>query len=562
MEHQSHPSIEFRHVPMVPGVLSDLEQLRPALLRDVAMRTRDDFHVDTPDLERVLSEALYNERYRLKHKKRLWLRPGADEILWKRVQNGLLKPAAEVDRAILLEQVIDHYAEEIGGHFDSRVYRVASRVTPVALSFLLNTGMKRLLPWKGIESLRDCIHIVGEVPLLQKLATRGTVLLVPTHQSNFDSLLIGYALHLMSLPPFAYGAGLNLFSNPLIGYFLRKLGSYTVDRQKQNAIYKQTLKNYSVRSLRAGIHSIFFPGGGRSRSGSVETRIKLGLLGTGLDAQLENMQRGHLDSRVYVVPMVMSYHFVLEASALIEDYLADVGKHRFLLEPDVGNQLLKILGFAWKVFSSRSAITVRVGRPLDIFGNFVDDDGTSIGPQGLRVDHARWLTTRGELRAEPERDAEYTRQLGGRLLERYYRENTAIASHLVAFVLFETLRKKYQDFDLFRFLRLRQDQRSLLRTEFMQAATHYHERLMQLVSQEQIRVAPELMTSDMERWVNYGVQQLGLFHEGGVVKMRDDVVTTTDLRLLYYYRNRLAGYGLSLLADQSPGSTDGKGFLV
>ncbi len=49
--------------------------------------------------------------------------------------------------------------------------------------------------------------------------------------------------------------------------------------------------------------------------------------------------------------------------------------------------------------------------------------------------------------------------------------------------------------------------------------------------------------------------------------MEDGTVTTEDLTLLYYYRNRLSGYGLSYLADpevdlRNPGRTDEKGFLV
>ena len=52
---------------------------------------------------------------------------------------------------------------------------------------------------------------------------------------------------------------------------------------------------------------------------------------------------------------------------------------------------------------------------MDIFGNFVDEEGRSIGPNGTTIDPARWLTTRGELRTEPQRDQEYVRELGGRL---------------------------------------------------------------------------------------------------------------------------------------------------
>src|SRR6185436_15185158 len=99
------------------------------------------------------------------------------------------------------------------------------------------------------QSLQSRLHILGEVPSLQKLAKKGTILLVPTHQSNIDSVLIGYVIYLMSLPPFAYGAGLNLFTNPVLSFFMSRLGSYTVDRQKNNTIYKEVLKNYSTEIL-------------------------------------------------------------------------------------------------------------------------------------------------------------------------------------------------------------------------------------------------------------------------------------------------------------------------
>jgi hypothetical protein len=36
----------------------------------------------------------------------------------------------------------------------------------------------------------------------------------------------------------------------------------------------------------------------------------------------------------YIVPMVMSYHFVLEAASLIEDHLAEAGRHRFIITDD------------------------------------------------------------------------------------------------------------------------------------------------------------------------------------------------------------------------------------
>jgi glycerol-3-phosphate O-acyltransferase len=564
----SHPSIRFQQLPIIPGPLFDMEQKRAGLLADVIQKTKEDLS-DT-SLEVALGEALYSERFRMKRESFNPFTRGRvkrDRKLWSQVQAGLLKPGAEVDRKELLNQVISHYAEEIGGHFDPRFYPFATRAVPWFFSWLLNAAsVQRFLPWGMTESLSSRLHIVGEVPALQKLVNQGTILLVPTHQSNIDSVVVGYVIYMMSLPPFAYGAGLNLFSNPVLGFFMSRLGSYTVDRQKRNEIYKHTLKNYSTRILKEGIHSIFFPGGGRSRSGAIESKVKLGLLGTGLEAQIDLIRAGDPNKKVYIVPMVTSYHFVLEAGSLIEDYLEESGKSRFIESSDESWQIKKVIGFFWKFFSSPSAVTVRIGKPLDVFGNFVDENGQSIGPNGTVIDPEKWLTTGGELKRDIQRDNEYTRELGERLSERFHKENTVLTSHLVAFVVFETLRKKYPDFDLFRFLRLSLEQRSLPFSQFLAAAEIYHAKILDYANRGELFISDELRTSDTKAWVKDGIKYLGYLHDVAVVKLRGDVICTEDMNLLYYYRNRLAGYGLSLLCEKIGSPTlrqnDKQGFLA
>ena len=556
----SHPVIRFQQIPIVPGPLTHLEKIRPQLLSEVFEKTEEDFSGASLDI--LLGEALYSERLRLKRTQSHFFtrsRLKKDFRLWNQIHSGLLKPAAEVDRKILLEQVIRHYAGEIGGHFDSRVYQLATRAVPWGFSWLLNAaGVKRFLPWGMTQSLESRLHILGEVPTLQRLAQKGTILLVPTHQSNIDSVLIGYIIYLMSLPPFAYGAGLNLFSNPILSFFMKNLGSYTVDRQKTNLIYKYSLKNYSTLILKEGIHSIFFPGGGRSRSGAIETKVKLGLLGTGLEAQIAGIRAGNPDFRVFVVPMVTSYHSVLEAGSLIESYLEDLGKHRFIATEDESWQLKKVIGFFWKVFSSQSTITVRIGKPLDVFGNLVDDEGHSIGPSGSIIQPVRWLTTRGEVQREAQRDMEYTRELGCRLADRFHKENTVLTSHLVAFAFFETLRRKYPEFDLFRLLRLSLPQRSIPYSDFLAAAETEHRRVVECSGRGEFFLSDDLKTGHTETWVKEGVRQLGLLHDVAVVKVQDEVISTEDMNLLYYYRNRLTGYGFHLGLKQH----DSKGFLA
>lgn len=546
------------------GALWNFDHLRPKILTDVVSQTAQE--LGGANLDMVLGEALYNERVRLRRNRPnifTRARHTADKRLWGGVHSGLLKSSAHQDRKELLNRVLSHYAEEIGGQFNPDVYRMSTHAVPFFFDWLLNAAsVRKFLPWKMTESVHSKIQIHGQVAQLRKLSEKGTVLLVPTHQSNIDSVAIGYIIYLMGLPPFSYGAGLNLFSNPVLSYFMSRLGAYTVDRQKGNAVYKQVLKNYSTRILREGVHSIFFPGGGRCRSGAIESKLKLGLLGTALDAQLQNLRDGNPKPNVYVVPMVMSYHFVLEASSLIEDYLADAGKHRFIITDDESWQAAKVLKFFWKLFAAESGVLeVRVGQALDVFGNLVDDEGRSIGPNGTFIDAKRLLTTRGELRPDADRDREYTRRLGERISERFHAENTVLDSHLVAFAYFEALRKKYPDLDLYRFLRISHEQRSMPLDQFIPYAEEAHRRVRELADRGQLHLSSGLKTSDTRRWVLSGIGNLGIFHEAAVLKVDEGTVTTEDMPLLYYYRNRLSGYGLRF-AGGLTGARDGQGFLA
>jgi glycerol-3-phosphate O-acyltransferase len=543
------------------------ESIRPKILADVVQSTIDE--VPPSRVENELTGALYLERQRLQREKTTLFtrsRLSRDKKLWGEIQSSLLQPAALVDRPSLLREVAETYADEIGGHFNPKVYNQATRIIPYGFNWLLNAAsVKSVLPWGMTEDVRSRLKIEGEVEHLKRLAEKGTILLVPTHQSNIDSILIGYVIYLMGLPPFAYGAGLNLFSNPVLSFFMSNLGAYTVDRRKSNSIYKSLLKNYSVRILREGAHSIFFPAGGRVRSGAIESKLKLGLLGTALEAQIENLRENKPNPRVFVVPMTTSYHFVLEASTLIDDHLSEEGKHRFIITDDESSQFSKVLNFFWQLFKSQSGMTVRVGKPLDVFGNFVDWDGNSIGPNGTVIDPVSWLSSGGELKVEPSRDREYTRMLGNRIVERYHAENTILTSHLTAFAFFESLRARYKDYDLYRFLRMGLAQRTLPWDEFVTEAAEIHAKVLECADQGVFHVTPELRTSDTKAWLKDGLTNLGLFHGNAVVKRSENTVLSEDMHLLYYYRNRLAGYGLSLLADprrRVPGAYDEKGFLV
>jgi glycerol-3-phosphate O-acyltransferase len=105
---------------------------------------------------------------------------------------------------------------------------------------------------------------------------------------------------------------------------MQNLGAYRVDRRIRHELYKEVLKTYSTVLIERGYHSLFFPGGTRCRSGLVEEKPQArahGHRGRGLTCTL--MRGG--SSGCSSCPATINYLLTLEASTLIEDYLAEVG---------------------------------------------------------------------------------------------------------------------------------------------------------------------------------------------------------------------------------------------
>ena len=350
---------------------------RELVLRDLLDRSRRRFD-DLPDdrLSALLEDAVYNERKRLE---RDTPNEGEREQL-----DALTEALVHGSRSDWTEHglaIVRGWADEIHGRFSMRAYRAATRVLPGALTRTLTARPSRLPNWGGLESR---VQVRGEVEQLARLAEEATLVLAPTHVSNMDSPLIGYALYQAGLPPFVYGAGLNLFSNPVMGWWMSRLGAYTVDRKKRAALYKEVLKDYSVRCLTTRHHSLFFPGGTRARSGALETRVKKGLLGTGITAWQEMLAAGRPDAEVYVVPLTLSFQLVLEANTLVEDHLEEAGKQRYIISDDEFAQPRRLYQFASRMLELDASIVCHFGDPLDCVGNPVSYDPAERAEQAKR----------------------------------------------------------------------------------------------------------------------------------------------------------------------------------
>lgn len=503
-------------------------------------------------VEEVLSESLYHERRRLKDERRGKARD-VDIAFWDSVQSGLRR-ASDGEREALLKRVVRHYADEIAGNFDDRVYQFATRLLPPALGLLLNAASPMRLAKKlpELPKIDEAVVLQGEIEQLKRLHEKGTVILVPTHVSNLDSIIIGFALYQLGLPPFIYGAGLNLFSNPLLGFFMHNLGAYTVDRKKNDPLYKEVLKEYATLTLEYGYDNIFFPGGTRSRAGAIERRVKMGLLGTGINAYVDNLKRSAPTPKIYIVPATLSYQLVLEAETLIDDFLKDVGKSRYIIEDDESTKARTVFEFMSQLLGLDSKIHVTISRALDPFGNPVDDEGESLDPAGRVIDTRRYVLANGEPKIVADRDAEYTREVGERIMDAYTRDNVVSSTHVTARVIHVLLRRASPRTDLLRFLRSASVEEDLGLLAVYEETERLLGELRGLARDGKIRLGEQLATGSAEDVVADGLAHFAIFHSRPAAERRGDRVVAVDRNLILYYQNRLEGYDLDPSAGIRP----------
>ena len=517
-------------------------QDKDRVLVEVTQRVLERWARGPEETERALFETIYHERRRLET-----ARGGNSATrqmaFYDDVHRKALRAGPDEHRR-LLQRIIESFAREVLGHFDERVYKLATRVVPTGLSLLLNTlsPLRMLETMQGSRGLVDQLVIGGKVDAARSLLERGTLILVPTHSSNLDSILLGFALYTSGLPPFTYGAGLNLFHNKLIGFFMHNLGAYKVDRRKKAPVYKDVLKTYAGYSMELGYHNLFFPGGTRSRSGSVEKKLKLGLLGMGLDAYIRNLQARRERPDIFVVPCTLNYQLVLEAETLIDDHLKETGKSRYIIEDDEFSRPRRIYEWTRQIFSLHSTIHLVFGQPLDVFGNRVDTEGRSLDKRGRIIDRSRYvIDATGKPVFNPQRDKQYTRELASSVVEQFRLHTVLRPIHVVSAVVFDMLRRSNPEFDLYRLLRLGGKQESLPLDAVYQRVDGAVAEIRRLAGQGRFMVDDTIASGDVVAIVSEALAHLSGYHTRPALRRRGDRLYHQNRALLLYYGNRLDG---------------------
>lgn len=549
-----------RYKPILEGIpdwpVYQLSKNRKEFIEEVAQKSFELVKQVRPTTKQLLDEleaTVYREQQRMKRNR--WRVDPIDEPqFWAKVKEELValtnktSEEAQIKADELLYRIVLRYSDEIAGNFKPSSYKFTRELIKFWFGRLLNGARVKKFGaiFRNQYTLRDKIHIVGKVKQLRKLAKEGTIVMVPTHFSNLDSILIGWVIHSLGLPAFIYGAGLNLFNIKIFAYFMNSLGAFKVDRRKKNLPYLETLKTYSTLAIQKGAHSLFFPGGTRSRSGALEKQLKLGLLSSTIEAQ----RNAYLDNptsedvrKIFIVPVTLNYHFVLEAPDLIDDYLSVKGQDKYLPEQDKYGSW-QLLQFLFKFFTKGSNISVSIGKCLDVLGNYVDEDGNSLDSHGRVINTRDYFITNQEVSIDKQREDQYTRMLSQKIVSEYHRINRVFGSHLVAFVAFEMWQRQHPKLDLFELLRLPEEDLVIPYEEFITVCKRVRKQIYQLKEEGKVNHATHLK-GKIDLVVRHGMENVGIFHlKRPLLFNKEGNIITQDLNLLYYYHNRLVGYDL------------------
>jgi glycerol-3-phosphate O-acyltransferase len=537
-------------MPPQPPIFS-FNQSRDDIVEEVVRRACD--AIADPRL--ALSEAAFLEVKRQQSS-------GVDDVVplgeWRALARSLGR-MSETDCIWRLREIVARYARDVAGNFDPRVYKVATRTIAPLIGMLMSPmqTMRHLGGAFDLRALDGRVVVNGPIGTIRSLTEKGTVIHVPTHLSNLDSVVFGFALERVGLSPATYGAGKNLFTNPALSFFMHNLGAYRIDRRVKHGTYKEVLKAYSCVILERGYHSLFFPGGTRSRSGAVERRLKLGLAGTGVEAMARTAARGQM-RKVFFVPATINYLLTLEAETLIGDFLQEEGKHRYIIEDDESARPGRIAAFMRKLLGLDSGCVVRFGQPLDCFGNRVDADGISYDARGHAVSPLSYLTDgEGRVGHEPSRDAQYTRELAEAIVDSYSRETVALATHLVAAAAFDRLRESVLGAgsrpsrmqgegaaDIFAMLRTKDDV-TVSRSALAESVERLRDRAIELESRGRIVLGARLARASGREILDEALRAFSGYHTTPVLEPRGADLVLADTRLIFYYQNRLTSHGLA-----------------
>jgi glycerol-3-phosphate O-acyltransferase len=143
-------------------------------------------------------------------------------------------------------------------------------------------------------------------------AKRHPIVLVPSHRSYFDFLILSWLFYANHLVPPHIAARENMGFGPF-GFVFRRAGAFFLRRSFDDPLYKAVFRSYVIWLVKEGFTQEFFIEGGRSRTGRT-LAPKLGMLSWDVEGLLASGRRD-----LFFVPISITYERLLEEGAMVSE---------------------------------------------------------------------------------------------------------------------------------------------------------------------------------------------------------------------------------------------------
>jgi len=266
----------------------------------------------------ILSEFLAEheqDRPNLKVARLRWTLQGGLEtqrrVTWGPRRKGAAQLRAEILRDRHVREAIDRLADDEGRFVaelrrqaDAYLKEIAADFNPYLLRF-----MRSFMSFVFNRMYSEVDIPDAAVDLMKQTGAKGPLIVLPSHKSHVDYLLISWAMGWKGVAPPLIAAGINLSFWP-VGTFFRGSGAFFLRRSfRSNRLYAMIFSEYLTKVLAEGYNLEFFIEGGRSRTGKVLSP-KMGMIRWIARATLENRI-----PECYLLPVDISYEKVVETRA-------------------------------------------------------------------------------------------------------------------------------------------------------------------------------------------------------------------------------------------------------
>ena len=306
------------------------------------------------------------------------------------------------NRDIPIQQVrrkADGYIEEIAANYRPAFIKVASVIVGWIIRAMFD----------GFTTNHDVLNRVKNMSL------KGPLILIPSHKSHIDYLILDYVLYHNNLPVPHIAAGKNLSFWPM-GPLFRSGGAFFLRRSFGGAVlYSKVFAEYIHKLLEEGYNVEQFIEGGRSRTGKL-LMPKLGLLSI-----IMNAFKNGACSDMLIVPIYVGYDRILEEKS----YLHELGGGK--KEPENILQVFRAHKFLKKRYGK---IYIQFHEPISV--------------NQLLSQHGRPLA---DMKSK-ERNA-FTRNLGYQIINAINRVTVVTPHGLVASAVLNFVKEKFSISELF-----------------------------------------------------------------------------------------------------------------